>query len=140
MKHSRKSSMTNSRLKSSKRTGATTIVLGAGASRGVSYAHQGQMPSPLDSDFFDLLQRLAPFKDDVEARSRVLDAVNRLPHEYRKSMEKSFYTLQLRAHLAEQWAGAPKKDEEVIRDFARCIQALLRKAHAMKRCAHHQTI
>jgi hypothetical protein len=37
----------------------TMLVLGAGASRAVSYAHQGEMLSPLDSDFFDLLQRLA---------------------------------------------------------------------------------
>jgi hypothetical protein len=38
--------------------GRVTLVLGAGASRGVSYAHQGRIPSPLDGDFFDLLQRL----------------------------------------------------------------------------------
>src|SRR5258707_11851359 len=133
-------SSSHGRGRSPEATQAATIVLGAGASRGVSYAHQGEMPSPLDSDFFDLLQRLTPFKNDVDARRRVLDAVNTLPHEYRRSMEKSFYTLQLRAHLAEHLAGAPKKDEEVIRDFARCIQALLREAHAMKRCAHHQRI
>jgi hypothetical protein len=55
-------------------------------------------------------------------------------------MEKTFYTLQLRAYLAEKLADAPKKDEEVIRNFARCIQALLRKAHGTKRCGFHQEI
>jgi hypothetical protein len=28
------------------------VVLGAGASRSVSYAHEREQPSPLDSDFF----------------------------------------------------------------------------------------
>jgi hypothetical protein len=45
-----------------------TVILGAGASRDVSYAGGGEgcpagdlgqkVPSPLDSDFFDLLQQL----------------------------------------------------------------------------------
>jgi hypothetical protein len=117
-----------------------TIVLGAGASRGVSYAHQGEMPSPLDYDFFDLLQRLTPRKNDVESRERVLKAVSTLPHSYRASMEKSFYTLQLKAYLSEKLAGKPRTDEEVIRDFARCIQALLRNAHGKKRCDYHRKI
>jgi CHASE2 domain-containing sensor protein len=45
-----------------KRRRRIALVLGAGASRAVSYAHLGQVPSPLDSDFFDLLQRLNPRK------------------------------------------------------------------------------
>jgi len=34
------------------------VVLGAGASRAVSYANEGHIPSPLDRDFRDLLTRL----------------------------------------------------------------------------------
>lgn len=118
-----------------------TIVLGAGASRGVSYAHRGEMPSPLDYDFFDLLQRLTkPLKNDIEARARVLEAVGTLPPAYRRSMEKSFYTLQLRAFLLEKLAGKPRTDIEVIRHFARCILALLRKAHGKNECSHHRSI
>ena len=44
---------------------AISIILGAGASRGVSYSRESDMPSPLDRDFFDLLQRLEPQKKDT---------------------------------------------------------------------------
>ena len=116
-------------------------MLGAGASRGVSYEHRGEMPSPLDQDFFDLLQRLTkPLKNDVGARQRVLDAVRTLPVAHRRSMEKSFYTLQLRAFLAERLGEQAKEDEEVMRDFARCILALLRKAHGKNKCTFHGEI
>ena len=43
------------------------VVLGAGASRSVSYAHEREQPSPLDSDFFDLLNRLEPRTEDAGA-------------------------------------------------------------------------
>jgi hypothetical protein len=43
------------------------VVLGAGASRSVSYAHEREQPSPLDSDFFDLLNRLEPHTEDIAA-------------------------------------------------------------------------
>ncbi|MGH9357331.1 MAG: hypothetical protein ACRD10_14485 [Terriglobia bacterium] len=69
-----------------------TVILGAGASRDVSYAYAtGQtedpgdvgptMPSPLDNDFFDLIQRLrAQMQDGAakEAMGRIVDkALNR---------------------------------------------------------------
>lgn len=114
------------------------MILGAGASRGVSYAHEVDLPSPLDYDFFDLLQRLIPSESDREACDYVLRAVGTLPHEYRRSMEKSFYTLQLRAYLSEILARQPKADVDVIRHFARAIQAVLRQAHGRKKCKHHQ--
>ena len=59
--------------------GRVTLVLGAGASRGVSYAHQGRIPSPLDGDFFDLLQRLEPSGRDEAAVEFVLRQCSRLP-------------------------------------------------------------
>jgi hypothetical protein len=37
----------------------TVVVLGAGASRGVSYADDSSLPSPLDFDFFDLLRLIS---------------------------------------------------------------------------------
>ena len=36
-----------------------SVILGAGASRSVHY-RKGRLPSPLDKDFFELLQRLRP--------------------------------------------------------------------------------
>jgi hypothetical protein len=122
-----------------RRPGGRVLVLGAGASHGVSYAHQGKMASPLDRDFFDLLQRLAPSKSDRDAVSFILNAIRTLPHECRRSMERSFYTLHLGAYLARK-LGAEQDvtDEKIIADFARCIQGLLRAAHRMNTCGHHE--
>src|SRR5262249_21654814 len=48
---------------SKKRHETATFVFGAGASRAVSYGRSTDMLSPLDRDFFDLLQRLQPQSD-----------------------------------------------------------------------------
>jgi hypothetical protein len=121
---------------------ATTVILGAGASRSVSYAHQSASPSPLDADFFDLLQRAEPSVDDLSAVQEVLTDVRTLPPDYWRSMERSFYTLQLRAYIAEKLTGIAQSptDQKVISDFARCVQCLLRKAHGKDTCTYHQEL
>src|ERR1019366_5230341 len=121
----------------------TVVVLGAGASRGVSYADNSSFPSPLDYDFFDLLQRLNPRTGDLKAVKDVLEDVAVLPREYWRSFERAFYTLQLRAYLSEKlrFAGPYKQDTRVVTDFALCIHALLREAHGKKtRCEYHESI
>lgn len=118
---------------------STAVILGAGASRAVSYAHLGEYPSPLDSDFFDLLQRLRPRDRDKKAVNFVLKQSGELPHELRRSMERAFYTLHLRAYLAEK-LGADidiPSDKTVVEAFARSVQALLRKAHGTNVCTKH---
>lgn len=132
---------------------ARVIVLGAGASRGVSYNSASQVislpprmdpppiPSPLDGDFFDLLQRVKPGPHDSLAVRRVIQDAQRLPFEYWQSMERAFYTLQLRAYLGDKLQGrASGADERVIRDFARCVQVLLRNAHGQRTCVHHEAL
>jgi hypothetical protein len=120
--------------------GSTALILGAGASRSVSYAHLGEYPSPLDSDFFDLLQRLRPRKRDRHAVSFVLKESAALTSDLRRSMERAFYTLHLRAYLAEKLEadldGVPS-DEMVVEAFARSVQALLREAHGTNVCDRH---
>ncbi len=119
------------------------LVLGAGASRSVSYAHEREQPSPLDSDFFDLLNRLEPRPVDARAVHFVQRQIEALPLEYRHSMERSFYTLHLRAYLAEKlkatrsWGAL---DDEIVANFARCIEALLRAAHGKEFCTNHNTL
>jgi hypothetical protein len=51
----------------------TTVLLGAGASRAVSYAGKRAIRSPLDADFFELLQK-------VEAKDKDETAVSDLIH------------------------------------------------------------
>jgi hypothetical protein len=117
------------------------LLLGAGASRGVSYAHEGAYPSPLNVDFFDLLRRLKPRESDAAAKDFVLSRLAELPQNCRRSMERTFYTLHLRAYLARKLSGRDGEDrsaeERVVASFARCVQALLRKAHGKKTCLYH---
>jgi len=122
------------------------LVLGAGASRGVSYAKQREIPSPLDRDFFDLLQRFDPDSKDAECIARALRWAQQLPSEYWRSMEKAFYTLHLKAYLSERLNKPPrermaaKDDEDVVSTFLIAIGALLRAAHGTETCDFHRRI
>jgi hypothetical protein len=116
-------------------------VLGAGASRAVSYARTTDVPSPLDRDFFDLLQRLEAKEKDEAAVGWVLEKMATLPFEYRRSLEKAFYTLHLRSYLRRKLAGADNSEEEaVVSHFARAVVALLRKAHGTHTCENHKYV
>jgi hypothetical protein len=119
--------------------GNRVIVLGAGASRGVNYASEMDQPSPLDSDFFDLLQR-----NDAKLteKGRVFERLNTLPYQTRRSMERAFYSLHLRAYLAEKFQDEKYHDSaaEIVSDFACTIQSLLRRAHGEKTCTYHANL
>jgi hypothetical protein len=122
-----------------KRNGSVTFVLGAGASRSVSYAGTTDILSPLDRDFFDLLQRLEPRERDEAAVGWVLERMLGLPFEYRRSLERTFYTLHLRSYLRRKLSGADRTEEEaVVSHFARALVALLRKAHGVRVCDNHR--
>jgi hypothetical protein len=118
------------------------MVLGAGASRGVSYEHETPIPSPLDRDYFDLLQRFDHFEKDDDVINRVVQWVQELPFEYWRSMEQSFYTLQSRAHLAHKLrAGADlPSDADIVTSFVNATGALLRAAHGRNTCNHHKRL
>ena len=86
----------------------TTIVLGAGAGRAVSYAEEMAIDSPLEGDFFDLLgwvkvQTGEALKRKTErAIQYILDRARRqsgdaLPN----SMERMFYTWHVHDSLRE---------------------------------------
>jgi hypothetical protein len=126
---------------SKKRHDSVTFVLGAGASRAVSYARRTDVSSPLDKDFFDLLQRLEPKEKDEAAVDWVLERMSTLPFEYRRSLERTFYTLHLRSYLRRKLAGADRSEEEaVVSHFARAVVALLRKAHGTHTCENHKYV
>lgn len=75
------------------------LVLGAGASRGVSYADKYDIQSPLDADVFDLLQRVDAGSSDEQAVRSVVAQAQGLPYGFWRSMERTFYTIHLRAYL-----------------------------------------
>ena len=123
----------------------TTLILGAGASRGVSYASEMPSLSPLDSDFYELLQRLKPKQgsEEAEAVKFVLKTVQSGEDDLWSSMEKMFYTLHMRALLHEKLlpdespAGSVDK---LVKSFTRAIRSLLRAAHGERRCDHHMSL
>lgn len=56
-------------------------------------------------------------------------------------MERAFYTLHLHAYLNFKLTGKEEhRDEEVIKEFARCVQVLLRKAHGKRTCEFHKRL
>jgi hypothetical protein len=117
----------------------TVVVLGAGASRGVSYASRAEIPSPLDRDYFDLLQRFKHSRNDERAVSNVVKWTQGLPFEYWRSMEQSFYTLQSKSYLARKLniKGTFPSDADIVTAYVNATGALLRAAHGKRSCDYH---
>jgi hypothetical protein len=119
------------------------IVLGAGASRDVSYAGRVDISSPLDADFFDLLQRVKARTEDRGAKEAVLNSVRRLPYECWRSFERAFYTLHLRALISAKLDDEPYDNSAVtaiVEKFTRCLEAVLREAHGTRECQNHNRL
>jgi hypothetical protein len=105
-----------------------TFVLGAGASRGVSYRDEMPILSPIDSDFFDLLQRVEARIHDAPAVGSVIKQSRELPYGHWRSMERSFYTLHQQKFLRDKLEGvSDRSDWEFIKEFARCVQVVLKR-------------
>jgi len=121
-------------------THRNTLILGAGASRAVSYARNRPILSPLDSDFFELLQRLEPKAKDEPAVSELIQWVLAADDPIWKSMERTFYTLHVRARMSEVLFPAQRLEANVsslLDFFTRSINALLREAHGTESCDYH---
>ncbi len=125
-----------------RRNETTALVLGAGASRGVSYRTSRPCASPLDCDFFQILgqqvdllgQWRKPYGLTHDLRS-TLNEVLACP-DLRESLERAFYTL----HVSTVMRDLLFEDCPVqffLRRFARSISFLLRKAHDKEVCQHH---
>ena len=117
-----------------------TLVLGAGASRAVSYAGERRILSPLDSDFFELLQKIEPASKDEPAVLELIQWILAGGDGIWSSMERTFYTLYMRARMSEVLFPHEKLEADVARllsGFTRAINALLRAAHGKDSCDHH---
>jgi hypothetical protein len=118
----------------------TALLLGAGASRAVSYAGKRPIRSPLDSDFFELLQKVEAKDRDETAVSELIQWILAAHSPVWNSMERTFYTLHLRAQMQEVLFPAEHLDASVKRllsCFTRAVDTLLRKAHSTEACKHH---
>jgi hypothetical protein len=126
-----------------------TMILGAGASRAVAYASVMSTLSPLDSDFFELLQRLTLSDANNKIRQKVnrsrdfvIEAVlSQGNQSLWTSMERMFYTLHVHKRMRDViFPGEPDvyTEEGLLKHFARAIQALLRAAHEKMSCRHHE--
>jgi hypothetical protein len=103
------------------------------------------MPSPLDSDFFDLLQRLEARTGPGAAKDSMQRIVRKVVNYKGKplwqSMEKMFYSLHVRAVLDYTLFHAAKGTDsghKLIEDFLVSIRALLSEAHGTRACDNHQ--
>lgn len=116
-----------------------TLLLGAGASRAVSYAPKMPSRSPLDSDFFELLQKVEPRAKDEPAVSELIQWVLAAGEPIWKSMEQAFYTLHVRARMSELLfpKGLEATPSKLLHCFTRSVNALLREAHGTESCDHH---
>ena len=106
----------------------------------MSYARKGQILSPLDSDFFELLQKLEPKAKDEPAVSELIQWVLAAGDPIWNSMERAFYTLHVRARMSEVLFPAEHLDASVPRllnCFTGAVNALLREAHGTDSCNHH---
>jgi len=118
----------------------TTLVLGAGASRAVSYASKRRILSPLDCDFFELLQKIEPTSKDKAAVRELIQWILTGGEGVWSSMERTFYTLYMRARMSEVLFPAEKLEADVARllnGFTRAIDALLREAHGKNSYDYH---
>jgi len=117
-----------------------TLLLGAGASRAVSYASKRPIRSPLDSDFFELLQKVEAKDRDETAVSELIQWILAAHSPVWNSMERTFYTLNLRAQMQEVLFPAEHLETSVKRllsCFTGAVDTLLRKAHSTAACKHH---
>jgi hypothetical protein len=104
-----------------------TLVLGAGASRAVSYASQRRIISPLDSDFFELLQKIEPTTKDEPAVLELIQWILTGGDGIWSSMEPTFYTLYMRARMSEVLFPNEKLEADLaglLSSFTRAINAL----------------
>lgn len=118
----------------------TTLLLGAGASRAVSYASMRSIPSPLDSDFFELLQRVEPSAEPLISLSELIQWVLANNYPIWHSMELIFYTLHTRARMTEVLFPDERFEMTVERLhdlFSQAIDVLLREAHGKEFCEFH---
>src|SRR4030095_11113918 len=118
----------------------TTLILGAGASRAVSYAGERRVLSPLDSDFFELLQKIEPASKDEPAVLELIQGILASGDGIWSSMERTFYTLYMRAQMSEVLFPHQEREADVsslLNGFTRAINALLRAAHGKQSCDHH---
>lgn len=118
----------------------TTLVLGAGASRSVSYANEMESLSPLDSDFFELMQKRHPSNDkEIAAIEMLKQEVLAHPEDRLwESMERLFYTMYLRSEMRNLlFDREPPSPLGIITNFSRATQSVLRAAHRKRVCKHH---
>ena len=100
----------------------------------------GQSSHLLTQTFLNLLQKLEPKAKDEPAVSELIQWVLAAGDSIWKSMERTFYTLHMRAQMSEVLFPAQRLEVNVSRllnCFTRSINALLREAHGTESCDHH---
>ena len=127
------------------------FVLGAGATRGASFAHNPDVHClpPLDSDFFTQLQRIATRKHQALIHDVVRDTVNFFGTNFGVTMETVFSTLE-NTHRIVQFAGnrhgitaedLKSRRERLVQAIAIVMEEALTEAGTSRQpreCGYHE--
>jgi hypothetical protein len=118
----------------------TLVVLGAGASRGASFAKGAMLPPPVDRDFFQILQmsKTGRTEDGRALLDHVRDA-------YGPALDIGMETVFSNLDAAKTFAQKAKIDpgptpswpEKTIDRFRRVLPELLRETIGSAECTHH---
>ena len=124
---------------------STTVILGAGASRGASFANsRRQVLPPLDADFFQQAQRL----DEETFRGGVREVVEFVRDEYgpirMPTLETVFTQLQGYQQFLQQFSIRPgRRPERYKRQLGYLLELIplvFRAAFASQQCRSHDRI
>jgi len=126
------------------------IILGAGATRGASFAQDAACKPPLDSDFFTQLQRVRQGKHRGLVDKVVQDAIELFGVNFKATLETAFTTLEHTRNIITT-TGETKsfKRSQLTEKRDRLLQALaavfeeslcVGHSHRMKRCGYHDAL
>jgi hypothetical protein len=134
------------------------IVLGAGATRGASFAEGKNRPlclPPLDGDFFTQLQRISEPKHQATVDQLIETAVELFGHNFQCTLETLFTTIEHQLRIAsgltgDKWGTSKAELEKKRGQLLQAIAAVLEESlttspdggtgHQQRDCSHHKQL
>lgn len=118
----------------------TVVIVGAGASRGASFATEVSLAPPMDADFFSTLSRLP----SSEAGRKLITFVReQYGHELGISMERFFseadYTTRFHTELKVDRGARTKKYEKALEQFYAAVADILHSTTS-EECRYHRRL
>jgi len=121
----------------------TVVVLGAGATRGASFAQESQFPPFLDDDFFELAQKVTG--EERRVARRLLERVYQdFGTAAEVGMEEFFTHVEFCAQVHQQLnVGRGRKRGvylKAAKDFKQVLRLMLKRSCERQQCSYHQEL